>query len=189
VGRLRAAVASRNEHKLRELEAALPALELSLLDADDYPPETGETYYENALGKALHGRTSAPDGVWVLGEDSGIEVEGLGGEPGVHSARWHDGRGEVPALLERLEGIEGDRRRARYVCELVAISPDGREVRGRGELRGRIAAEPSGSQGFGYDPIFVPEGEARTVAALGDAWKRRNSHRARAARALAEALA
>src|SRR4029079_889434 len=83
VGRLRAALASRNEHKLRELEAALPGWELSLLDVEDYPPERGDTYYENALGKALHGRASAPDGVWVLGEDSGIEVEGLGGEPGV----------------------------------------------------------------------------------------------------------
>jgi XTP/dITP diphosphohydrolase len=186
--RLRAALASRNEHKLRELETALPDWELSLLDLDDYPPETGETYYENARGKALHGRASAPDGVLVLGEDSGIEVEGLGGEPGVRSARWHEGRGEVPALLERLEGNEGEARRARYVCELVAIAPDGRELRGRGELHGQIAADPSGSGGFGYDPIFVPDGETRTVADLGDAWKRQNSHRARAARALADAL-
>jgi XTP/dITP diphosphohydrolase len=186
--RVRAALASRNEHKLHELEAALPGWELSLLDADDYPPEAGETYYENALGKALHGRSAAPADVWVLGEDSGIEVDGLGGEPGVHSARWHEGRGEVPSLLERLEGIDGRGRRARYVCELVAITPDGREVRGRGELHGRIAASPSGSEGFGYDPIFVPDGEARTVADLGDAWKRQSSHRARAARALAEAV-
>ena len=185
---VRAALASRNEHKLRELEAALPGWELSLLEVDDYPPETGETYYENALGKALHGRRGAPDGVWVLGEDSGIEVAGLGGEPGVHSARWHEGRGEVPALLARLEGIGAEARRARYVCELVALAPDGRELRGRGELHGRIAAAPSGTEGFGYDPIFVPDGESRTVAALGDAWKRQHSHRARAARALAEAL-
>jgi XTP/dITP diphosphohydrolase len=187
--RLTAALASRNEHKLRELEAALPGWELSLIDVDDYPPETGETYHENALGKALHGRSSAPADVWVLGEDSGIEVEGLGGEPGVHSARWHEGRGEVPSLLERLEAIEGAGRRARYVCELVAIAPEGGEVRGRGELDGRIAASPSGNEGFGYDPIFVPDGETRTVADLGDAWKRRNSHRARAAHALRDALA
>jgi XTP/dITP diphosphohydrolase len=184
----RVALASRNEHKLRELEAALPGWELSLLDADGYPPEDGETYYDNARGKAVYGRTVAPGDVWVLGEDSGIEVEGLGGEPGIHSARWHEGRGEVPALLERLEGVEGEGRRARYVCELVAVGPDGREARGRGELRGRIAQAPSGSGGFGYDPIFVPEGETRTVGDLGDAWKRENSHRARAARALGEAL-
>jgi len=186
--RVRAALASRNEHKLHELEAALPGWELSLLEIDDYPPETGETYHENARGKALHGRSAARADVWVLGEDSGIEVDGLGGEPGVHSARWHEGRGEVPALLERLEGIEGEGRRARYVCELVAIAPDGRELRGRGELHGRIAASPSGSEGFGYDPIFVPDGETRTVADLGDAWKRQSSHRARAAHALADAL-
>jgi XTP/dITP diphosphohydrolase len=189
VGRLtRAALASRNEHKLHELEAALPGWELELLDADGYPPEHGETYYENARGKAVFGRTVAPGDAWVLGEDSGIEVEGLGGEPGVHSARWHEGRGEVPALLERLEGVEGDGRRARYVCELVAIAPDGTEARGTGALAGRIAEAPSGSEGFGYDPIFVPDGETSTVADLGDAWKRRHSHRARAARALAGVL-
>jgi XTP/dITP diphosphohydrolase len=185
---LKAALASRNEHKLHELEVALPGWELELLDADGYPPEEGETYYENARGKAVYGRTAAPGDAWVLGEDSGIEVEGLGGEPGVHSARWHEGRGEVPALLERLEGVDGGGRRARYVCELVAVAPDGTEARGTGVLRGRIADAPSGTGGFGYDPIFVPEGETRTVADLGDAWKRENSHRARAARALAAAV-
>ena len=189
MGRLiRAALASRNEHTLRELEAALPGWELELLDADGYPPEAGDTYYDNARGKALYGRAFAPAGVWVLGEDSGIEVEGLDGEPGVHSARWHEGRGEVPALLERMQGFEGGGRRARYVCELVAVAPDGTEARGTGVLPGRIAEVPSGTEGFGYDPVFVPAGQTRTVADLGDAWKRENSHRARAARALASAL-
>ena len=153
---MRAALASRNEHKLRELQAALPGWELSLLDADDYPPETGETYYENALGKALHGRSAASAGVWVLGEDSGIEVEGLGGEPGVHSARWHEGRGEVPALLERLERIEGEGRRARYVCELVALAPDGREVRGRGELRRANRRRAERQRGLRLRPDLRP---------------------------------
>jgi XTP/dITP diphosphohydrolase len=75
-------------------------------------------------------------------------------------------------------------RAARYVCELVLIAPDGRELRGNGILEGRIAGEAAGSEGFGYDPVFIPEGEERTVAELGNDWKLRNSHRARAARAL-----
>ena len=121
----------------------------------------------------------------MLGEDSGIEVDGLGGRPGVESARFAAGR-PVERLLEELEGVEGEGRRARYVCELVALGPDG-ELHGTGVLEGRIARGPSGDEGFGYDPIFVPEGEQRTVAELGDEWKRANSHRARAAKALLDA--
>jgi XTP/dITP diphosphohydrolase len=167
---------SGNEHKRRELEAALPGWTIRLLGAE-LPPETGESYYENARAKALFGRDMAAADVWVLGEDSGIEAAALGGRPGVHSARWaEDG---VERLLQELDGIED--RRARYVCELVALSPAGEEVRGRGTLEGTIALEPRGSEGFGYDPIFVPEGEARTVAELGNEWKAQNSHRARAA--------
>ena len=116
----------------------------------------------------------------MLGEDSGIEVDALGGGPGIHSARWSDDW--IGELLRRLEGVE--RRDARYVCELVGLSPDGEELSGRGVLEGRIAHEPRGDEGFGYDPIFVPDGEELTVAELGDGWKRANSHRARAARAL-----
>jgi XTP/dITP diphosphohydrolase len=120
----------------------------------------------------------------MLGEDSGIEVAALGGAPGINSARWADD--PVAALLAALEGTTD--RRARYVCELVAIGPDGEEVRGTGLLEGRIAAEARGSEGFGYDPVFVPDGEEQTVAELGNAWKERSSHRARAARALTAAL-
>jgi XTP/dITP diphosphohydrolase len=186
VGRLRAQLASRNENKLRELSRALGGWEVELLDADAYPPEDGATYYENARTKALHGRSFAGD-AWVLGEDSGIEVEGLGGAPGVRSARF--ARGEpVERLLGELEGVEGDGRRARYVCDLVAIAPDGRELRGTGVLEGRIAEAARGSEGFGYDPIFVPEAEERTVAELGNDWKAENSHRARAARDLLRTL-
>lgn len=95
----------------------------------------------------------------------------------------------VERALAELEGVEGEGRRARYVCELVALSPEGEEVRGTGILEGRIAHEPRGSSGFGFDPIFIPEGEEQTVAELGDDWKQRNSHRARAAKALLGALA
>jgi XTP/dITP diphosphohydrolase len=91
----------------------------------------------------------------------------------------------VDRLLAELEGVEA--REARYVCELVALSPEGDELRGTGILVGRIAHEPRGSEGFGFDPIFVPAGEQQTVAELGNAWKAENSHRARAARALLRA--
>jgi len=121
----------------------------------------------------------------VLGEDSGIEVAVLGGGPGVQSAR-SGGDDPVGWLLGRLDGVED--RRARYVSELVIVSPAGEELRGTGTLEGRIAAEPRGTEGFGFDPIFVPDGEERTVAELGNDWKRQNSHRANAARALLLAL-
>ena len=186
MGRLtKALLASQNAHKLDELRTALAGWELELVDATAYPPEDGETYVENARIKARHGRTLAPPDAWVLGEDSGIEVAALGGRPGIHSARWADDG--VAALLAALDG-EIDRR-ARYVCELVGIAPDGRELRGTGILEGMVAAAPRGDEGFGYDPIMIPTGETRTVAELGNEWKSQNSHRARAARALTEALA
>ena len=171
---------SGNAHKLEELRAALPGWELQLLGADDYPPETGASYYENAVAKARHGRRVGDPAVWMLGEDSGIEAAALGGGPGISSARWAaDG---VASLLAELQGRED--RRARYVCELVALGPDGKELRGTGILEGTITHAPRGDEGFGYDPIFVPLGESRTVAELGNAWKRSHSHRARAAAAL-----
>ena len=178
---LKARLASRNANKARELEHLLPDWSIEPLEADDYPPEEGTTYYENARGKALFGRTRAGVDEWVLGEDSGIEVTALGGGPGVQSAR-SGGDDPVGWLLEQLAGV-GDRR-ARYVSELVAFSPAGDERRGTGTLAGRIATEPRGTEGFGFDPIFVPDGEVQTVAELGNRWKRENSHRARAARAL-----
>jgi XTP/dITP diphosphohydrolase len=175
-----AKLASQNPHKLEELRAALPGWELELLGAADFPPEDGDTYYENARGKAEFGRSLAGPDAWTLGEDSGIELAALGGRPGVHSARWSDDG--VARALEELRGA--DDRRARYVCELVGLSPDGEELRGKGILEGTIAAEPRGAEGFGYDPIFVPAGETQTVAELGNAWKREHSHRALAAKAL-----
>ncbi|MFL6014491.1 MAG: non-canonical purine NTP pyrophosphatase [Gaiellaceae bacterium] len=178
-----ARLCSTNAGKLRELRAALPGWEIELLDTADYPPEVGETYYENARGKADFGRT-VERGLWVIGEDSGIEVSGLDGRPGVHSARF-GGDDPVGRLLAELHGVAD--RRARYVCEIVALDPDGGEHRGTGMLEGRIVDRPRGSEGFGYDPIFAPDGGARTVAELGDAWKRTHSHRARAAAALAAA--
>jgi len=187
LGRLTARLASRNDNKLRELARVLVGWDLGLVDADRYPPEEGSTYYENALAKARYGLRFVDDG-WVLGEDSGIEVDGLGGAPGIRSARF-GGEDPVDRLLAELRAVEGDGRRGRYVCELVALSPSGEEARGTGVLEGRISEEPAGSEGFGYDPIFVPVGEDQIVAELGNEWKAENSHRARAARDLLRAMA
>jgi XTP/dITP diphosphohydrolase len=182
---LNAVLCSRNRHKARELEALLPGWTIEPLDRDDYPPETGATYYENAALKAAFGREH--ESGWVLAEDSGLEVEALDGRPGVLSARYApEGAPAVAKLLGELDGV--DDRSARYVSELVLLAPDGRELRGTGTLEGRIAFAALGSEGFGYDPIFVPDGEELTVAELGNEWKARSSHRARAARALLAAL-
>jgi XTP/dITP diphosphohydrolase len=181
---VRAILATRNAHKAAELQRVLRGWSLETLDAD-YPPETGESFEANALAKARFGRTRAPAGAWVLGEDSGIEVEALGGKPGIYSARWAAGD-EVGRLLAALEGESN--RRARFVTALAAISPAGEELVVHGRLTGRIAERASGDEGFGYDPIFVPDGEQQTTAALGDAWKAEHSHRTRAARALLAAV-
>lgn len=185
----RARLASGSAHKARELRALMPGWEIEPLDMAEAPDEDGETYEENARLKARHGRAFAPRDVWVIGEDSGLEVDGLGGRPGVHSARYApEGAPAIEKLLRELGGVEGPGRRGRYTSVLVAISPAGEEIAGVGLLEGSVAREARGSEGFGYDPVFVPEGEARTVAELGDEWKACRSHRARAARALLELL-
>jgi XTP/dITP diphosphohydrolase len=182
---LRLLLASRNPNKLRELRAALPDWEVELLVTSDKPVEDGERFLDNARIKARHGRAHAAPDAWVAGEDSGIEVDALGGRPGVESARWaSDG---VAHLLSELAGVEN--RRARYVCAIVVVAPDGDEISASGALEGEIALEPRGNEGFGYDPLFVPVGQTATVAELGNIWKVEHSHRAQAARALGEALA
>jgi XTP/dITP diphosphohydrolase len=181
VAPLSAVVCTANAHKLEEFRALFPDWELDLLVGTEFPPEDGATYVENARIKARYGRLVGPRDRWMLADDSGIEVAALGGGPGVRTARWAEGR-HVERLLGALEGAAD--RRAQYVCELVALSPGGDEARGTGVLRGEIALRPAGSEGFGFDPVFVPRGEARTVAELGDAWKAEQSHRALAARAL-----
>ena len=179
---MKALVATQNRHKLGELRAVLADWEIGAVDAPGQPPEDGRSFEENARIKARHARRHAPADAWVLGEDSGIEAAALGGRPGIESARWAaDG---IAALLAALAG-ESDRR-VRFVSTIVAVSPGGEEIVATGTLDGVAAQEPRGSEGFGYDPIVIPDGETQTVAQLGDAWKSRHSHRARAARALAE---
>jgi XTP/dITP diphosphohydrolase len=185
VALIRATVCTGNPHKLEEFRVLFPDWELELLGDADYPPEDGATFVDNALIKARYGRLVGPADPWMLADDSGIEVAALGGGPGVQTARWAEDR-HVGKLLAALEGH--DDRDARYVCELVAIAPDRTEVHSTGVLAGTIALAPVGDEGFGFDPIFIPRGETRTVAELGDAWKAQHSHRAVAARALREAL-
>ena len=178
-------LASGNRHKLAELRRALPGFDVELVGRDDLPPEDGATYADNARLKARWGRLHARPDAWALGEDSGIEAQALRGRPGVRTARWAAGD-PVGRMLQALEGEE--ERRARYVCVLVAIAPGEREIVAAGTLGGTIAPTASGSAGFGFDPVFVPDGESRTVAVLGDEWKRAHSHRAQAAAALARQL-
>jgi XTP/dITP diphosphohydrolase len=184
---IRALLASQNRNKLAELRAVLEGWEIEPLEAAGYPEETGETYDENALIKARFAREHALPGTWALGEDSGIECVALDGAPGLHSARWAPGRDQADALLERMNGVE--ERRARMVSTLIAVSPEEEELQGRGVLEGSLATERRGTTGFGYDPIFIPAGETRTVAEIGEEWKNRHSHRALAALAIVRAAA
>jgi XTP/dITP diphosphohydrolase len=186
-----AVLSSRNAHKAVELERLMPGWTIVPLDRPDYPPVTGATY----AAKARFGHDSAGGSVWALGEDSGLEVAALGGRPGIESARYApEGAPAIAKLLGELSGVPPDRRRARYVSELVAIAPGGEELRGTGTLDGTIGDEPRGVEGFGYDPVFVPDGEERTVAELGNDWKakstrcwRRSMRRARSLVVLAAA--
>jgi len=182
---IRATICTANESKLGEFRELFSDWDLELLADAEFPPEDGETYVDNARIKARYGRLVGPGDRWMLADDSGIEVAALGGGPGVVTARWAEGR-HVEKLLAALDGETN--RAAQYVCELVALSPERLEVLGTGYLRGEIALAPAGSEGFGFDPIFVPHGETQTVAELGDAWKAEHSHRAVAARALRAAV-
>jgi len=187
---VKAVLASANPNKARELRDVL-GWAIEPLDAE-LPEETGSTFSQNARAKAEFGRALAPPDAWVLGEDSGLEVEALGGAPGIRSARYAgpnaSDEDNVTKLLADLEGVSPERRRARFVAELVCLAPSGEELDATGYLEGVVAAEPRGSAGFGYDPVFVPDGETRTVAELGDEWKRGHSHRAQAALALLDSV-
>jgi XTP/dITP diphosphohydrolase len=178
-------LATGSEHKARELGRLL-AHAVEPVPGYEPPEETGATYAENARIKAVAGRATAPGDAWVVADDSGLEVAALNGGPGILSARFGgpdlDDGGRNQLLLARLEGVSD--RQAAYVCALAAIGPDGGLVEVEGRLEGRIAEAPRGSGGFGYDPVFLPEAEGRTVAELDPAAKDRLSHRGRAARAL-----
>lgn len=189
---MRAIACTGNPHKVEELAALLPALTFEPLAPDVVlPPEVGETFLDNARIKAHAGAALHP-GTWVLADDSGIIVDALDGEPGVRSARFagEDASDEenVRLLLKRLRDVPPHERTARFACVLVAVAPDGEELHATGFVEGHVAGAPAGDAGFGYDPVFVPEGHALTFAQLGDEVKATMSHRARAARLLDEQL-
>jgi XTP/dITP diphosphohydrolase len=186
-------VASRNRKKLTELRrvldtASLSGLALVLLDevpAFDEAPETGATFEENALAKARDG--FAATGLPTVADDSGLEVAALNGMPGVLSARWSGVHGDDAAntalLLAQLHDVPDERRGAAFVSACALVSGSG-EVVVRGQWRGAIAREPRGDAGFGYDPVFIPEGLDCTAAQLSPAEKDAASHRGRALRLL-----
>jgi XTP/dITP diphosphohydrolase len=188
-------VATSNPGKLREIEALLEDLPLSLRSLADYPdftpPEEGDDYAENAVAKAVACARHALQ--LALGDDSGLEVVGLGGGPGPRSARYGgpglDDAGRVDALLAALSGRTGVDREARFVCVVALAAPDGAWVTRRGECAGRILAARRGVAGFGYDPVFGVAGGERSMAELSPAEKNEISHRARAFRALRDELA
>jgi XTP/dITP diphosphohydrolase len=190
----RIAIGSRNAHKLREILRICTDWPVTWLTVDDHEgpwpdvEETGSTYLENARLKGVAG--AAALGAPTLADDSGIEVDALGGRPGPRSARF---AGEAATdernlheLIRALKGVPAAGRTARYRCVALLAYPDGREIHAEGVCEGALIAKPRGSRGFGYDPIFVPAGWEYTMAELSDEQKDRISHRGRALRALGE---
>ena len=190
-------VATHNAGKVRELARLLSGLPLRLRllsELGDIPEaaETGTTFAENAALKATH--YSARSGLLTLSDDSGLVVDALGGRPGVHSARYAGPEAtyaeRMRKLLGELEATGDEERRARFVCVIAVAEPSTGEVNTfEGVCEGRIALAPRGTNGFGYDPLFVPEGHAQTFGELPDEVKRDISHRARAIAKAADFLA
>ena len=188
-------LATFNRDKARELEALLAGAGITLRTLAEFPDarspvEDGATLLENAMIKAR--AALAATGLPAIADDTGLEVEALGGAPGIHAARFAGPRAtyddNVRLLLDRLDGVPSERRGARFRTVCVGLFPDGREVIGEGVLEGRILEQARGTGGYGYDPVFgLPDG--RTLAELTAAEKNAISHRARAVRDLAEKLA
>lgn len=189
-------IATTNRGKLAEFETLLAPLKSSgwsiksALDLGSYypPKEDGLTFLDNARIKARSMKAVAPEGSWILADDSGLEVEGLGGLPGVHSARYAGPKAsdlENRTKLLKIMGLKQlQSRKAQFVCRIVAFDPKGQEHAAEGVLVGSIAKREAGKYGFGYDSVFVPEGEEKTLAELGPATKNKLSHRGQAIRAL-----
>lgn len=192
----RVLLATRNAGKLVELSRMLDAAGLAvaglevvgLSDVPEFPdaPETGATFAENALAKARD--AAAATGLASVADDSGLAVDALNGMPGVLSARWSGVHGDDVAnlelLLAQLGDVPDDRRGASFVCAAALVVPGGAETVVHGEWTGTIVRAPRGTNGFGYDPVFVPDGDGRTSAELSAAEKDAASHRARALEAL-----
>jgi XTP/dITP diphosphohydrolase len=190
-------LATRNPHKLAELERILAAagVRVDLVSVAGFPDvsdvvETGLSFEENALLKAT--ATATATRLPAIADDSGLAVEALNGMPGVFSARWAGRHGDDAAnlelLLRQVADVPDPRRGAAFVCAAALATPSGRTVVELGRLTGRLAHQPRGANGFGYDPIFVPDGQTRTTAEMSPAEKDAVSHRGRAFRALAPHL-
>jgi XTP/dITP diphosphohydrolase len=185
---MRLVLATRNDHKAREFSALLAPHEVVALPDDvELPPETGETFLDNALGKAR--AAAAATGAVTIADDSGITAEALGGAPGVRSARFAGEDATDEENLAKLVAEAPAGSRLAYVCALVLVDPaTGEETAFEGRCTGRMAARPRGTNGFGYDPCFVPDDlpaePERTMAELSPAEKDAISHRGRAAEAL-----
>ncbi len=181
-------LATSNTSKIEEMEDEFRGLGIEVTSPDREGihlerPEVGENYCENAQIKAREGIEKS--GLPSLADDSGLEVEALGGNPGIHSARWGgenaSDRKKNQLLLEELSGTSPINRTARFVCSMVLFYGNGKQIVTRGVCRGRVAKEPKGDEGFGYDPIFeVKEAGWATFAELDSSAKKRISHRARA---------
>lgn len=193
----RVLLATRNQKKLTELRRIVQAegigLEiLGLADVPEFPeaPETGATFEENAVAKAADAAKAT--GLPAVADDSGIEIDALNGMPGVLSARWAGRHGDDQANLDlvlgQLADVPDERRGGAFVSAAALVLPDGTETVVRGEWRGRIIRDERGGNGFGYDPIFLPDGETRTSAELSPEEKDADSHRGRALRLLLPSL-
>jgi XTP/dITP diphosphohydrolase len=190
---MRVVLATRNPGKIAELQRILAPYDVELVGlADDFEPgpESAPTFAGNALAKARE--AAAHTGLPAVADDSGLAVDALNGMPGVLSARWAGRHGDDVANLDLLLGqiadVPAERRTARFVCAAAAVLPDGQELVVEEALEGAIIEAPRGSNGFGYDPVFVPAGATQTTAELSSADKDAISHRGKAFRALAPAL-
>ena len=190
---MKAVFASRNKHKLEQVRLLLPGIEL--IPVDEVAPdlemeEPFDTFEENAFAKAR--AVVAATGLPAIADDSGIEVDALGGAPGVRSARYAGDdatdRDNNLKLVTELQYVSEESRTARYRCVAVMLTPDGNELRADGSCEGRIVLEPRGNEGFGYDPHFEPLNDSRTMAEIPLNEKLGFSHRGRAFRGLAHKL-
>ncbi|MEY4137040.1 MAG: hypothetical protein RL205_1168 [Actinomycetota bacterium] len=194
---MRVVLATKNAHKLIEMRRILDdaGLDIELIGTDEFPgltdvAETGSTFAANALLKARS--VCAETGLPAIADDSGLGVDALNGMPGIFSARWSGAHGDDVAnlnlLLGQLSDVPDARRGAAFHCAAAVVLPDGTERVVEGTIDGTLIREPRGSNGFGYDPIFIPVGESRTTAEMSADEKDAISHRGRAMRALVPVL-
>lgn len=185
-------VATGNQHKMYEFTRLLDGQNIQLksqkeIKAFSAPVENGKTFLENAQIKARALASVLPN-EWVMAEDSGLVCEGLNGSPGIYSARYAGDKAtdieNVMKVLQMMKIRSPSNRKAYFHCSLVVRTPQGQEYNFEGKISGNISLAPKGEQGFGYDPVFIPDGETKTMAELGETFKMKNSHRAKAIQSL-----